>query len=461
MKENSFNFLGKLYVWSIIFEPLLFFIIVSQDVSGVGGNVSRLLQLLVIFFLILAFLVKKEPGLKVPNPFYHHFRWYFAYLFLLILSAIYGFVSGAYETNSGVRTFEVQNISFVSNILNSTWIRPVFEYFIAFYYFIYFVVLPQYLLNSRKAINYFFKVFFAMFFLSLFVGVIDLLLDLVFNYEWIPRHLSELTTHVGTRFHGLAGEPRDAFVYLILGICLIFLKEQWTGKFKGKRFWFPLIFILALATQSTSGLMGLFFAFGLMVIYLLPKLPIKYFFPSFAILFIISAIIVNAVMNSPRILLYIDNIPGALVALQQNIELPPVIVQQIVNVYPVWLRWENLMEVNLLPLFIGTGFGTASIANSLFLPEHHLFGGAVLNPHANIIRIAFEAGAIGLLVFVAAFTRPLKYLKLSKQDHNQLMLFMLLILGANFGHRSSTLYIFLGLVLLIFNYKNNLEVKKI
>jgi O-antigen ligase len=119
------------------------------------------------------------------------------------------------------------------------------------------------------------------------------------------------------------------------------------------------------------------------------------------------------------------------------------------------------MEVNLLPLFIGTGFGTASIANGLFLPEHHLSGGAVLNPHANIIRIAFEAGAIGLLVFVAAFTRPLKYLKLSKQDHNQLMLFMCLILGANFGHRSSTLYIFLGLVLLIFNYKNNIEVKKI
>ena len=153
MKENSFNFLGKLFVWSIIFEPLLFFIVVSQEVSGVGGNVSRLLQVLVILLLILVFLVKKEPGLKIPNPFFHHFRWYFAYLFLLILSAIYGFVSGAYGSTSEVRTFEVQNVSFISYVLNSAWIRPLFEYFIAFYYFVYFVVLPQYLLNSRKAID--------------------------------------------------------------------------------------------------------------------------------------------------------------------------------------------------------------------------------------------------------------------------------------------------------------------
>lgn len=261
MKENSFNFLGKLYVWSIIFEPLLFFILVGQQVSGVGGNISRLLQILFIFLLIITTLSKKEKNIRVPNPFSYQFRWYFAYLFLLILSAIYGLLSGAYESSVVERSFESISVSFVSKVLNSTWIRPLFEYFILLYYFIYFVVLPQYFLNSRKAIDYFFKVFFAMFFLSLFIGVIDLLLVLVLNYEWIPRHLSDFT-HVGNRFHGLAGEPRDAFVYLILGICLIFLKEQWTGKFKGKKFWVLLIFLLALTTQSASGLMGLFFCFG-------------------------------------------------------------------------------------------------------------------------------------------------------------------------------------------------------
>ncbi len=42
---------------------------------------------------------------------------------------------------------------------------------------------------------------------------LDFLLVLLIGYEWIPRHLSDFT-HVGTRFHGFAGEPRDAFVYL-------------------------------------------------------------------------------------------------------------------------------------------------------------------------------------------------------------------------------------------------------
>ena len=102
MKENSFNYLGKLYVWSIIFEPLLFFIVVSQDVSGVGGNIGRLLQMVVILLLILTTLVGKEPSLKVPNPFYHHFRWYSAYLFASILAALYGIFSGAFEISSGI-----------------------------------------------------------------------------------------------------------------------------------------------------------------------------------------------------------------------------------------------------------------------------------------------------------------------------------------------------------------------
>jgi len=470
VKENSFNYLGKLYVWSIIFEPLLFFIVVGQDVSGVGGNIGRLLQMVVILLLILTTLVGKEPSLKVPNPFYYHFRWYSAYLFASILAALYGIFSGAYEISSGITgegapggvyftgegAVSSEDASILFRILDSTWIRPLFEYFIAIYFFIYFVVLPQYLLNSRKAINYFFKVFFGMFFLSFFVGLIDFLLVITINYEWIPRHLSDFK-HVGLRFHGLAGEPRDAFVYLIFGICLIFLKEKWTGSFKGKRFWFVTIFLAALATQSASGFIGLFLAIILMVIYLLPKLPMQSFLTMFATLFMISILAVSAIMNSPRVLRYIEYVPIAIEAFQSGIDLPPIVETQRNNIYPIWIRWQNLMEANLLPLFIGTGLGTASIANGHFIAE-----GGTLNPHANFIRIAFEGGVMGLLLYIAAFLKPLKFLKPSKQDFHQLMLFMLLILGSSFGHRSSTLYIFFGLVLLVFNYKrSNLEVKKI
>ena len=97
---------------------------------------------------------------------------------------------------------------------------------------------------------------------------------------------------------------------------------------------------------------GLFIALVLMFVYQLPKLPIKYLLPSVAVLSILVVLLVNAVMYSPRILFYIEAVPLALLSLQQNVQLPPVIEQQIVNLYPIWLRWENLMAFNLLPLRI-------------------------------------------------------------------------------------------------------------
>ena len=78
-----------------------------------------------------------------------------------------------------------------------------------------------------------------MFFLSLFLGAIDLLLVAITGIEFIPRHLSDMR-HVGVRFHGIAGEPRDAFVHLFLGLSLLYLRESWTG-IKFKRIWVLII----------------------------------------------------------------------------------------------------------------------------------------------------------------------------------------------------------------------------
>jgi len=444
---KTFDYLGKLYVWSLVFEPLIFFVVLTPSFIGISGNISRLLQIIVIVLMLLRMLLM-HTVMRFPNPFFIYYRWYFLYLFFILPATFFGLISGAYEyTNEGAQ----QGASFLSAILNSPWLRPAFEYFIAFYYFAYFTILAQYFLKDKEAINYFFKIFLGVFFLSFWIGVIDYLLVVLFGYEWIPRQLADLeTTHVGRRFHGLAGEPRDAFVYLIFGMGLLYIRDQLYGKNKYTNLWFIALLAAALLTQSASGYVGLAIGLGLILLVQLPRMPVVYSLPALVILIaVISALVIN-LLNSERILNYIKMAPLAIEALQQNTNLPAVIQFQISNIYPIWLRFNDLIQFNFLPIFLGTGIGSSSVANSTFFS---LAG--VYNPQANIIRIFFEVGIIGTLLFLIAFIQPIRELGLSKKTYRPVMFFTLLVLGVNLGHRSSTIFIFLGIALLVFQHMQN------
>ena len=444
---NKIPITSKIYVWSVLMEPLLFFVIAGQSVTGVGGNISRLLQLFVVTSLILRAFIIPFDKLKIPNPFAEQYKWYSYYLIFIVISFIYGYFTGAYDLGFGL-TSTRKDASGIFIFLNSQFARPFFEYFITIYYFIYFVILPRYLLDTSQGINYFFKVFLLTFYSCLLVGILDFLLIYLIGFEWVPRHLSDFT-HVGKRFHGLAGEPRDAFVYLGFGIAIFYLRSVWLNKQNISNLFIVGLFICMLLTQSSSGFIGLIISAGLIFIYQLPKMPIKYLAPIFTILIIISLTTYFAVINSTRTMIYIDAIPAAIQALESSSNLPPIIQAQIVNVYPVWVRISELMRYELLPIFIGTGFGSASILNSIFF---NIDG--VYNPHANIIRVIFESGVIGLLIFINAFISPLKRLISKRNIRENITMYMLFILGLSFGHRSSTLFIFFGMLLLIFSVKN-------
>jgi hypothetical protein len=291
-----------------------------------------------------------------------------------------------------------------------------------------------------------------MFFLSLFLGAIDYLLVLIIGFEFIPRHLSDMT-HVGLRFHGIAGEPRDAFVHLFFGLCLLFLKEIWDGK-RFYRVWIPIIILAALLTLSSSGFIGLFIALTLILFFQIPRMSFRNIIFFFLIALIISSLVGYTIVNSERIQLYIDAAPVAFYALESGLEVPPVIMAQIVNIYPVWIRWVEFTEFHLMPLFLGTGLGTASIINGYVLSE-----GGVLNPHANIVRVVFESGVIGTLLFIVAFINPL--LKIERSTNIGLVvILMLLMLGVTFGHRSSVIFTFLGLVIVIQIALSRYKIKK-
>ncbi len=433
---SRLNLITRIYVWSVVLETLLFFILLGQSVAVVGANLSRILQFIVIISLILKFFFTPFLKTKIFNPFSPYFKWYFVYFLFLFISFIYGYFSGAYVGRTE---------NFSSNVL-----RPGFEYFISIYYFLYFAVLPAFLLNSKKAIDYFFRIFFFMFFLSFFLGVIDYLLVVITGYEFIPRHLSDMR-HVGKRFHGLAGEPRDAFVHLFFGLSFLFLREVWSGK-KFNRLWIPIIFFAALLTQSSSGILGLIMALGLMFLFQIPRMSLSSIFVLFLSVIVISTGFGLMISNSLRIQSYIEAAPLAIEALERGLDLPQVIQFQISNIYPIWIRWIQFTEMNLLPLFLGTGLGTTSILNGYVIAE-----GGILNPHANIIRVFFESGLIGTVLFIIAFVAPLYRIEAFLKTRS-IVFCMLLMLGISFGHRTSAVFTFLGIIIaihIVLNKKDN------
>ena len=119
------------------------------------------------------------------------------------------------------------------------------------------------------------------------------------------------------------------------------------------------------------------------------------------------------------------------------------------NIYPIWHLWEEIKKFNFLHLFTGNGLGSSSVINNYYMHSNELY-----NPHAGIVRSIYETGVIGTLLFIAAFLAPIKKMFMSHNINSKLIIFMLLMLGMYFAHRSAIPYIFLGMVLVVLNNKS-------
>ena len=300
----------------------------------------------------------------------------------------------------------------------------------------------------------------------LFVGFLDLLLQLLFKYEGFPRHFSDGRT-VGFRFHGIAGEPRDAFSYLMLSLGILTLRDIWEDKKKLTLFWIILITTATLLTQSFSGILGIAFFGILVVIYYLPfaSLKIKLLFFSIALL-VVLVIFINTLLSDRLMRYYYEFFwlyslleAGPLTEIDwasrcnfPNItecdRLVAVFQGQMSNIYPIWHLWEEIKEFSFLHLFIGNGLGSTSIINNYYMHSNGL-----ANPNAGIIRSLYETGVIGTLLFIAVFLTPIKKMYMNNNINSKLIIFMLLMLGMYFAHRSAIPYIFLGMVLVVLNNK--------
>lgn len=436
---NKVPFLSRVYVWSIVFEPLLFFVLFERTTTGVTGNLSRILQLVVLIGLTLrflaAFLNSRPADVRLPNfasPLYIYYGIYFS---ITIVAGFIGFLSGAYNLPVAYE----DNESGLSQWLNSAEFRPIFEYITALYYFIYFIVLPKYLLKTEKSLECYFSVFRKLFIISFIVGAIDLGFA-IFGVSLVPRHIAD-GVMVGPRFHGLAGEPRDAFVYLFFGLAMLHLHAHYKGLALNKG-WVVAITMAAMLTQSVSGLLGIVFFLILYSVYSLGKSSIRQIFRICIALTLITLTLYVVTVNSERTMLYLESTSSLWITLKTGGEIPYPISVQMANVYPLYDLTVKFFNFNILPILIGSGLGSASVINNIY----STYPVGMNNPNSQLVRLVFESGVIGTGFFIMSFTHPIrrltKHLPTIKQ--HEFMLLMLLLLGCLFGHRSTVIFIYLG-----------------
>mgnify|MGYP000194435151 CR=1 FL=1 len=438
---NQISKLSKLYVWSICLESLLFFVIITPALIGFTSSVSKLLQLLVL--VVVFFKILTLPVVKIPSPLNNTNKWFFYFFIFIILSGLFGLLSGAYKNEM----YDAAS----PNALRIA-LRPLSEYVILLYYFIYFTMMPKYFLSNSNSIGYFFKVFTLLFFIVLITGFSDLLImKIISGYEGIPRHLSDLRT-VGWRFHGLAGEPRDAFSYLILGLSIFILRDMWSDRKKLTKYLMILIFIALILTQSASGLIGIVFSILLIFVFLFFKLTNIQKVKCLIIFSTILFIIVITTLYTDRIMEYYYELLTLIPLLNETGQLGKtydLLAQALAgDIYPIWQRWIEILGGNFFPTFFGTGLGSASVINNNFLNVFEIH-----NPKSYVVRSIYETGIIGTYLFVYVFLGPIKKINVSRNEYIKLSMLMLVMLGMYFAHRSVLPFLFLGIVLAVFNSK--------
>ena len=152
---------------------------------------------------------------------------------------------------------------------------------------------------------------------------------------------------------------------------------------------------------------------------------------------------------SSRLTLYYIEIFSLYSELDKGVNISTVWHHHRNNIYPIWHLWLQIKEFEFLPFIIGNGFGSASVVNNYYMESPGL-----VNPNAFIIRSIYETGVIGTLLFIAAFLTPIKKMYMNNNINSKLKIFMLLMLGMYFAHKSAIPYIFLGIVLVVLKNKS-------
>lgn len=435
----------RLYAWSIILDPMLFFVLAEGTDAGINLTLARLVQASFIMMFFARLLLRNTTWV-IPNPGFFLYRYFTIYLLLLAAATFTGLF--VFDTYTLTTLEKYDDSTFAVQALRGLYTRPFFEVLILLYYFLYFVVLPKYMIRSQEEFDYLFKWLIRGLYFMLFVGFADLVFQLL-GWGYIPKHMIHTEFgYVGFRFHALLGEPRDAFPYLLFGLGVIYVRRGLAPNTRVPLALVAVVLLAVLCTQSGSGAIGLVLgALGVLVYFSVrsfPKLVL-----GLLVVVVVSAFAGLLVSVSPRLLLYVEMFSDLWATLNAGERLPYLAEVQSPNVLPFWQMWLNLKELNLVPVMFGSGIGTTSISNNNLSAV--LIEGAtpeLTNPHAQITRVVFESGVAGLLIYVRIFLYPVgKLVRTIPRYRNLVVITFLLLLGVSLSHRSTTIFIYLGIVI--------------
>lgn len=435
----------KIYVWSVITEPLIYFALASGGkTTGVPLTLSRIFQLIVIFSIFFDLVKKSLPSIKkITNSIRINKYFLFYVIILIVSSTISLFILNSYNLNLKESSYLSQDNT---PFLKGKFIRPFFDFFLLIYYYLYFTKLPIYYIKTERDFSYLIQSILRTFYFALFIGFVDLLASLVLGRSLISRHIDE-NVDVGFRFHSFAGEPRDAFVYVCFGLAVALLSSTIFRKNTVSKKLILTVFTALILTQSASGIVGVFIGGVIGLIYFLVNRN-KLAFHFFLVFLVVLGIIYFVIPYSPRMLTYIDAFGFLYDTLSTGSELPILLKVQSVNFLPFWGMYNQILQFNLFPFLFGSGFSSSAYFNMNYYGDSNFS-----NPNAQITRVLYESGVVGFLYYITFLVKPvIKLFKTFPKSIRYLNFFALfLLIGASLGHRSLTPFIFVGI---IFCYNN-------
>ena len=428
-------YLSRLWIVSVVFEPLLIFLIADPSQAGISIGLARVLQVMVLLLLFCEVCLGRiiliyKDDLKIYLPLIGLLGYIFIVTLVNIAIDAYQFLS-------------MQPANLQTNVFTlGAFPRVVIEFLVLIYNLIYFVVLAPVFLRRRNDINFFIKSMMYALSMHFVLGWLDFLLVALGGIEFLPRHLSDLR-HVGVRFHGIAGEPRDAAVFML---CLFFffsVKNVFEGN-KRERISYPMAFLLGasvLATVSATAFVAIAISFFFVLVYSHQKINIKRtlitcFTLVFALFFSIYFI-----TKIERLDLYVNTYGGLFWSLIRNPlqDLPPVVLVSFNNVYPLIVMVNEIMDFNIFGALFGSGLGGSGLVNAEIYSHYQ-------NPNSQVIRLLYEYGLLGSLAYVLSIVVLVKRAADEMQMHNSRILLYsaLIMLGGAFAHRSAFYLILCG-----------------
>jgi len=449
-KKHKISFSTKLFCMTLAFEPLMFFVLSDPSQSGFAITLSRFIQIWNGLYFV-SFLIKK--GLNLPNPLYRYYSNYFGYVLVGLLSSLLGLIF--YESYT-IINYKV-NVDITSNMslfIRGAYTRPFLEVLIAVYYFVYFLILPSYIIKSYDELKYLMDILVNVFKINLVVGLFDVLQYLLTGVNFIPRHLVDSSfVELGTRYHGFAGEPRDAFPYLVFGLAIYSLRSLLFNCPPPSKSVIGLTTLALLLTQSASGVIGV--GIALLIFTLIEfKLDFAKNIKIVIVLILGVSAVTLTIFSSNRIMDYIEAADDLYYLLNAGYELNPFMFSQSNNIFPLWQLFKYLSDFNIFPLIFGFGFGSASFINN------NLGGfGELVNPQSNAVRLFYEVGFLGVWFYVKSQILLIQSASKNFLNANGRFFYFLAILlaGGCLGHRSTTIFILCGIALVFISIERTIS----